>query len=77
MNISAPLKTADIFIQAWQLSLENTRREAKGLSHIKLLSELDEQETEDTASNDPYLVEGAHILTDFIGLTDKRIAQSL
>lgn len=76
LNESQRKQQQDEF-DAWQLSLENTRREAKGLSHIKLLSELDKQESEDTTSNDPYLVESAHILTDFISLTSKRIAQYL
>jgi len=63
--------------ESWQLALENTRREAKGLDKIDTLSELDDVANKDLTSNDPYLMEGAHILTDFIGLTDKQIAQYL
>ena len=61
----------------WQLELENTRRQAKGLDEIALLSELDDSETEESTNNDPYLVEGAHILTDLINLSHKSVAQYL
>jgi len=63
--------------ESWQLALENTRRQAKGLDKIVTLSELDDVDSEDVTSNDPYLMEGAHILTDFIHLTNKQIAQYL
>lgn len=63
--------------ESWQLALENTRRVAKGLDKVDTLSELDDTDGEDVTSNDPYLMEGAHILTDFIDLTDKQIAQYL
>jgi carboxyl-terminal processing protease len=62
----------------WQLQLENTRREAKGLTPIKLLSELDEEQEakkdQTPASDDPYLVESAHILADFIALIKQQLA---
>jgi len=61
----------------WQLAVENTRREAKGLGKIENLSELEEKDDKDNAANDPYLMEGAHILTDLIELSDKQIAQYL
>jgi len=63
--------------ESWQLALENTRRQAKGLDKISTLSELDDADSEDVTNNDPYLTEGAYILTDFIDLTNKQIAQYL
>jgi carboxyl-terminal processing protease len=61
----------------WQLTLENTRRKAKGLETISTLSELDDTERKENSSDDPYLMEGAYILTDFISLSDKQVAQQL
>lgn len=70
-------KQEETAFNEWQLITENTRREAKGLEKITELPEISEQDSEDTAANDPYLMESAHILTDFIGLTKKQIAQYL
>lgn len=61
----------------WQLTLENTRREAKGLKKITSLEELDDTERKESSSDDPYLMEGAYILSDFINLSDKQVAQQL
>jgi len=73
LNQSQRKQQQDEF-EIWQLGLENTRRQAKGLDKITLLSDLDEQES---TRNDPYLVEGAHILTDLIDLSGKHFAQNL
>ncbi len=70
-------KQQQVDFDNWQLSVENIRREAKGLAKIKNLSELEEKDAKDNAANDPYLMEGAHILSDLIELRDKQIAQYL
>jgi len=61
----------------WQLAVENTRREAKGLTKLESLSEIEEKDDKENVVNDPYILEGAHILTDLIEMTDKQIAQNL
>jgi carboxyl-terminal processing protease len=76
LNEAARKQQQDDF-DNWQLAVENTRREAKGLAKIENLSELEEKDDKDNAANDPYLMEGAHILTDLIELSDKQIAQYL
>ncbi len=56
----------------WQLSLENERRLAKNQTPIKKLDELESEETEDS-QDDPLLVETAHILLDYAGLSSQLI----
>lgn len=61
----------------WQLSAENQRRQAKGLPPFEELPEASTEESEDISTSDPYLMEGAHILTDYIDLTKEQVAQYL
>ncbi|EGH00050.1 periplasmic tail-specific protease [gamma proteobacterium IMCC2047] len=71
-------KKQQIDFDDWQLTVENSRREAKGLSKLNSLSELEKNSTDkDNAANDPYLMEGAFILNDYIALTDKQVAHNL
>lgn len=71
-------KKQQIDFDDWQLTVENARREAKGLSKLNSLSELEKNNTDkDNAANDPYLMEGAFILNDYIALTDKQVAHNL
>lgn len=70
-------KEEETAFKQWQLMTENTRRLAKGLPELEQLPEATEEESDDVAANDPYLMEGAHILTDFIGLTKEQIAHYL
>jgi len=71
-------KKQQIDFDDWQLTAENSRREAKGLSKLNSLSELEKNSTDkDNAANDPYLMEGAFILNDYIALTDKQVAHNL
>ncbi len=57
----------------WQLTLENARRLAKGETPVKKLEELESEDTEETedAEDDPLLVEAAHILLDYAGLSSQ------
>ena len=66
-------KQQQLAFDDWQINTENRRREAKGLSALKDLSELNKDKQE-TASNDPYLVESANILNDLIDVQKTQIA---
>lgn len=70
-------KEEETAFKKWQLTTENSRRLAKGLPKLEQLSEAPEEDSDDVAANDPYLMEGAHILTDFIGLTKEQVAHYL
>jgi carboxyl-terminal processing protease len=58
----------------WQLTLENTKRIAKGLTPIEKLEELD-SEDEEESPEDPLLIETANILLDYVELSSKLTAQ--
>lgn len=58
----------------WQLSTENKRRRAKSLAEVESLEDIDDED-KDISEQDPYLVEGGHILADYIKLSERQVAQ--
>ena len=54
--------------EAWQLTLENSRRLAKNLTPIETLEALESQD-DPNSQDDPLLIESAHILLDYAELS--------
>lgn len=61
----------------WQLEQENVRRRAKGIAVISTLDELNNDKDKHTETTDSYLIEGGHILADYIAIMNhKNVAQN-
>ena len=74
LSVDQRLKEQEEF-KNWQLEQLNIKRKAKGEAVLVNLDDLDEEKEADRV--DPYLLEGGHILADFIALHSKNnVAQN-